>query len=165
MTTINYPTLEHVAMEARPYPTRVLEGAETGLVLFAAAFLGHNDAIHFAEAGARGFCVDRDGERLAQMARLYPDDWQWAVDDVWKFAEAARTLGEQWDVVSADPWTDAFQAVADRAELLCSLARRAVTIGTGARTNVTPPAGWRITEVVERSSFRGGVNWTVLERC
>jgi hypothetical protein len=158
---VSYPTLEHVAMEARVYPTRVLEGAETGLVLFAAAFLGHNDAIHFAETDMDVTCVDLDKDRLNEMRELYPGDWQWYAMDAWRFAES--TSGK-WDVVSADPWSGDFQRVADDVESLCKIANKAVVIGVGPETDVRVPSGWRVTETVERSSFRGGVSWLVLER-
>lgn len=157
-----YPTLEHVAQQARPYPTHVLVGAETGLVLFAAAFQGHNDAVHFAEAGLKTMCVDIDGPRLAEMAQVYPDDWQFAVDDAWKFADAAYTLGEQWDVVSADTFTgDVMHRSLDSLPLWCSLARRAVTVTLTVGEAYKLPEGWLDTQLYERAT---GVYWLVLER-
>lgn len=160
MGAVTYPSLEHVAMEARIYPDHLLEGCETGLCLFAAGFLGHNDAIHFALAGMQTTCLDLDGQRIREMSRLYPAEWEFLVDDAFGFIEATE---EQWDVVSADPWTVEFQKVADRVGLLCARARKVVTIGTGMRTRVIPPSGWRVSERVERSRHRGGVYWTVIE--
>jgi hypothetical protein len=148
-------------MEARPYPTRLLEGCESALLLFSAAFLGHNDAIHFAEAGVPTTCVDRDGDRLREMAELYPDAWEFVQADAFTYIVQND---HQWDIVSADPWTADFQAVADCVGRLCDLAGKAVTIGTGMRTRVKPPAGWHVTDRLERSTFRGGVYWTVIER-
>jgi hypothetical protein len=40
--------LDAISKEARPYPADMLTPARTGLLLFAAAYLGVNDAIHFA---------------------------------------------------------------------------------------------------------------------
>lgn len=154
-------TLEHVAMEARPYPTHLLEGCETGLVLFAAAFNGHNDAIHFAEAGLKTFCVDVDGERLSKMAALYPEDWQWAVDDAWKFADDAYALGETWDAVSVDTFTgEAMDRSLDTLGLWCSLARKVVTATVTAGELYRVPKGWK-SELYPRS---GDVYWLVLTR-
>jgi len=162
MGNLTYPTLEHVAMQARPYPTHLLEGCETGLCLFAAAFLGHNDAVHLAEAGMHGFCVDVDGVRLAEMTQLYPPDWQWAVDDAWKFADAAYTLGETWDVVSCDTWTgDLMRRSLDSLELWCSLARKAVTVTLTVGQPYTLPEGWVDTQLFERAT---GVYWLVLTK-
>src|SRR3990172_9872911 len=111
-------TLEHVAMQARPYPTELLEGCETGLVLFAAAFLGHNDAIHFAEAGITTSCVDIDSEGLAEMRELYPDSWAFVTVDAWHFAEACASEGVQWDAVSVDTFSgDATRRSLDSLEL------------------------------------------------
>lgn len=158
---MTYPTLEHVAMQGRPYPVGHLEGCETGLCLFAAAFLGHNDAVHFAEAGLKTMCVDIDGKRLAQMAMLYPRTWQWAVDDAWKFADAAYVLGEQWDVVSVDTFTGAAtRRSLDSLDLWCSLARKLVTATTTAGEGYEIPSGWKC-ELYERAT---GVDWLVLSR-
>jgi hypothetical protein len=110
----------------------------------------------------RGYCVDTDYERLAEMAPLYPDDWQWAFDDAWKFAEAARTLGEQWDVVSCDTFTgDVMCRSLDALDLWCSLARKAVTVTLTTGAPYTLPEGWVDTELYERAH---GVYWLVLER-
>lgn len=163
MAVVSYPTLEHVAMQQRPYPTHVLEGAETGLVLFAAAFLGHNDAIHFAEAGVCCHCVDSDGPRLAEMAQLYPDDWNWAIDDVWKFGRDAWDNDETWDVVSLDPFTgDTMELVLDDLQLWSELARKALVVGS---TRLLPPSqhpdGFRPTAPMIRTA---GVYWLVFER-
>ena len=86
MGAVTYATLEHVAEQARPYPAHLLDGCETGLCLFAAAFLGHNDAIHFAEAGLHTTCIDIDEDRLGEMRELYPSEWEFAVFDAWDYA-------------------------------------------------------------------------------
>lgn len=149
-------------MYARPYPAHLLEGCETGLCLFAAAFLGHNDAIHFAEAGIKTFCVDTDGERLSKMATLYPDDWRWAVDDAWKFADDAYALGETWDAVSVDSFTgEALERSMQSIELWCSLARKLVTVTVSSLVPWRIPPGWNF-ELLQRSS--GGIYWLVLTR-
>lgn len=140
---VSYTSLEHVAARARPYPTRVLEGCETGLVLFCAAFLGHNDAIHFAEAGIETTCVDLDAERLEEMADLYPSGWIW--EHGWDAWEYARSVGaNQWDVVSLDPFTCHMQGCLDDLDLWCSLARKAVVVGTklSMTSSYTTPEGW-----------------------
>lgn len=163
MATVSYPTLEDVAMEARPYPADRLHGCETGLVLFAAAFLGHNDAIHFAEAGLKTTCIDVDGPRLSEMRALYPDDWEFVERDAWEYAEECRLTGlYQWDAVSADTFTGAptIRSLGSLA-LWCSLARRLVTVTITDAEPVPPiPAGW-LTSYFERAR---GVHWLILER-
>lgn len=154
-------TLEHVAMEARPYPTHLLEGCETGLVLFAAAFLGHNDAIHFAEAGIQTTCVDIDGERLEQMADLYPAEWHFLAGDAWEFA--ANAGENRWDAVSVDTFSgDAMYRSLASLELWCSLARQVVTstITAEATDRYRTPDGW----MASLSTRATGVYWLVLER-
>jgi hypothetical protein len=158
---VTYPTLEHVAMEARPYPAHVLEGCETGLVLFAAAFLGHNDAIHFAEAGIRTTCIDTDEVRLREMKALYPDTWTFLPVDAWTFAEAARDMDTMWDVVSLDPFTgDTMQRVLDDLQLWADLARKALIVGSTTLA-VEYPKGFRPSAPTVRAS---SVYWLVLTR-
>lgn len=141
------------------YPGFVLEGCDNALILFAAGFLGKQDAYWVAEAGLRARCVDLDVEKLGEMRGLYPADWSWRCADVWEYADA-----RQYDVVSLDPWTQDFQRCADMLPKWCGLAKRAVVLGTGATTEVLAPTGWRISDVRKRSDYDGGVYWTVLER-
>lgn len=162
MGALTYPTLEHVAMEARPYPAELLEGCETGLVLFAAAFLGHNDAIHFAEAGLKCCAVDTDVERVMAMRDLYPKNWCWHTEDAWSFAGGESLKpGPGWDAVSADTFTgSATRRSLDSLELWCSLARKLVTVTYTAGEAYEVPDGWK-GELYERAT---GVYWLVLTR-
>ena len=143
------------------YPGYLLEGCETALVLFAAGFLGKQDALWIAEAGLGAVCVDEDETKMLDMAKLYPRDWMFVVADVYGFAHKA--LHSQWDIVSLDPWTRDFQKTADHIQLWCDLARRGVILGTGWNTKVEPPDGWKLTDVRKRSDYDGGVYWTILE--
>jgi hypothetical protein len=152
-------------MEARPYPTHLLEGCETGLVLFAAAFLGHNDAVHFAEAGIDTTCVDTDGERLEEMAQLYgaPSDvWSFHKADAWVFAENCWAFGDVYDAVSVDTFTgDAMHRSLASLGLWCSLARKFVTVTiTDDVESINVPEGWT-SSPYPRSDH---VSWPVLER-
>lgn len=166
MGSVTYPTLEHVAMEARPYPAHLLDGCETGLCLFAAAFLGHNDAIHMAEAGMVVMCVDTNGERLSEMEALYPSSWTFLTHDAWKFAETWTHKTPWWDVVSVDTFTgDAMLRSLTSLSLWTSLARKAVTVtithdALALLDAYALPDGWK-TSTFERAS---GVYWLVLEK-
>ena len=162
MGTVTYPTLEHVAMQARPYPTHLLEGCETGLCLFSAAFLGHNDAVHFAEAGLLTTCVDSDGERLREIQELYPEEWGFFEDDAWEFAE--RWLDTvKWDVVSVDTFTgEVEQRSLKSLGLWCALAEKAVTVTVTNQQlgTYTVPVGWT-DSLYARTA---GVFWLVLQK-
>lgn len=162
MSRIAYPSLEHVAMAARAYPTEILEGRRTGLVLFAAAFLGHNDAIHFADAGLETTCVDVDGERLEEMRALYRDEsWRWIERDAWDFAREAAEDGELYDVVSADTFTGAaMERSLSDLETWTTIARYAVTVTATRQATFRLPKHWRM-RAVERSP---NAYWLVLER-
>lgn len=162
-----YPTLEHVAQEARPYPDHLLADCATGLALFAAAFVGHNDAIHFALAGMRGTCVDVDDEGLDRMRAIYPEDWEFAFSDAWSFAKRAIGFGERWDVVSVDTFTgDSMERSLRSLDLWTGLARRVVTVtlkvddpDSGPISRLVP-RGWRWSLYPRASS----VYWLTLER-
>lgn len=162
MSRVSYPSLEHVAMEKRPYPAELLEGCESGLCLFAAAFLGHNDAIHFAEAGVPDVTlVDVDGERLREMNELYRDKrWTFAESDAFAFARFARQLGSKWDAVSVDTFTgSALERSLGDLEQWTSIARRFVTVTATRDASYRLPRGWR-SRIVWRSS---AAYWLVLE--
>jgi hypothetical protein len=156
-------TLEHVAMDAKAFPRENLEGCETGLVLFAGAFLGVNDAIHFAQAGIPTVCVDTNAKALETMRRLYPEEWEFVEADAWRYAEAARDLGLTWDAVSVDPWTgDAMNRVRSDLELWAALAECVLVVGVD---NEVPeamlPRDWEARGYHERSAI---ADWLVLER-
>lgn len=125
--TVLGPPLDAISREATPFPAYLLPTRGTALSLFAAAFLGVNDAIHFARQDMIATCVDIDGERLDEMADIYPYDWDFVVADAWAFAEEAAREGRRWDVVSVDTYTG---VATDRSlqtlDLWCSLADHAV---------------------------------------
>jgi hypothetical protein len=155
-------TLEHVAQDAQMYPVELLEGRSNGLLLFAAAFLGVNDAIHFAIAGLDATLVDVDAARLEEMRALYRDDrWRWIVGDAWAFAREARDAGAKWDVVSVDTFTgDAERRSLDDLEAWTSLARHAVTVTATRDAAYRVPRRWTA-RILPRSP---SAYWLVLER-
>lgn len=155
-------TLAEVAGAGRGnvYPTDVVEGCETALVLFGAGFLGAQDGHWLAAAGVAGTVVDVNPDTLDRMERIYPDTWTFVCTDAFAFTE--RTAA-RWDVVSVDAPTSLFDACAGLVGRWCKLANRAVVLGSGEGTRVWEPDGWEITDRIKRSDFRGGVYWTVLE--
>lgn len=157
-------TLERVRANANPdlYPRRVLEGRNSALVLFAAGFHGAQDAIWINDAGMTATCVDVNHKMLGEMVLAYPMTWEYVHGDAFEYAELTE---RQWDVVTIDCPTSLFDRCSEELPLWCALARRAVVLGTGIGTEVDPPAGWKVTEVVPRSRFQGGVYWTVIEPC
>jgi len=145
------------------YPRHVLQGCETALVVFAAAFMGRQDAVWVAEAGLTATCVDHDARLLRRMERMYPAGWEFVCGDAYEFAEES---GGQWDVVSVDCPTGQFERCAALLPTWCDLARRAVVLGTGPEgAGLVPPGGWVLTEWLRRSDFvEGGVYWAVIAR-
>lgn len=158
---IEYKSLGEVAMEARPYPDHLLKDARTGLCLFSAAFLGHNEAIHFAMADVVTTCVDIDPDRLAQLEDLYPDTWEFVNEDAWDYAVAAGDAGRTWDVVSVDTFRgNATERSLTTIPLWCSLADKAVVMTLEKGQDYDVPLRWRA-ELMPRNSE---VYWLVLMR-
>ena len=151
------------AAQGNPYPTGILEGHETALCLFAAGFYGAQDGYWIHQAGLRATCVDIRPGRLAEMKQMYPDDWDFVVEEVFDFTERAEIERRRWDIVSVDCPSGMFDECAEHADLWCSVARHAVILGTGRNTAVSPPDGWTATGKVRRSNYQGGVYWSVLE--
>jgi len=155
--------LDVISRQARPYPADLLEDCSTGLVLFAAAYLGHNDAIHFARKQLTTVCVDTDARKLMDMQALYPSYWRFVRADAWTFAEQAAERGDSWDAVSVDTYTgDATDRSLQTLGLWCAIANQVVTATI--TTDVTPgpaPTGWRVSGVHPRSDR---ASWLVLTR-
>lgn len=140
------------------FPCEVLRGSETALCMFAAEWHGRQDAYWLAEAGLRTTCVDMNGRKLEEMRRVYPQGWEFVPGDVFEYEPAVT-----FDVVTADPYTG---EAMERAHALmprwCAMANRVVIMGsTAAQPLRMAPDGWRITHVVRRADFGGGVFWTV----
>ncbi len=144
--------------KSHPYPTWVIAGCETALVIFAAEFGGMNDCAWIVDAGLRATCVDNNPDKLEALRDLYPDDWSYICTDAYSLPSTIR-----YDVVSLDPFTNQFDRCAGHIDLWCQIAKRAVILGTGTDTQVMSPAGWIQTDCVKRTDYQGGVFWTVLE--
>lgn len=155
------PPLDKISKEAQPYPAYLLPDGGTGLALFAAAFLGVNDVIHFARQEMTCTCVDIDDLRLEEMALLYTFDWDFVAEDAWAFARSAADEGRMWDVVSVDTFTgDATTRSLSTLDLWCSIATETVTATISGREKVDVPAGW----LEQRFHRAKNVYWLVLTR-
>ncbi len=158
---VSYTSVELIADDARPYPAHLLEGLATGVCLFGAAYLGHNDAVHFWEHGLATQVVDVDFDRMAQMRRLYPDDWNFVVMDAWQYAEGCVANEIAFDAVSVDCYTgDAEQRALETLELWTELANELVTVTIATGSRFTVPKGWRSGHM--RRGYRA--SWLILRR-
>jgi hypothetical protein len=150
-----------LSKRARPYPSYLLPDEGSALALFAAGFMGWNDAVHFARQGLAGTCVDVDAERLFDMSTIYPEGWSFHVEDAWEYAERAHERGEQWDVVSVDPFMgDAAERAWRDLYLWCALARSLVTLTVSSETHLNAPEGWTGSFFPRGSSAA----WLVMQR-
>lgn len=136
-------TLDDLQRQARPYPAHLLPETGTALGLFAAGFHGWNDCIHFARKGLQTTCVDIDQDKLLEMAAVYPEGWEFRVDDAWEFAERSALEGREWDVVSVDPFFgDAAERAWETLYLWVTLAKSMVTLTVKSDTQLNTPDGW-----------------------
>lgn len=158
-------SLDEIRADALPdlYPTRLLHGCETALILFAAGFYGRQDGIFIADAGLTATCVDLDGGLLNGMRVVYPAGWEFVEADVYEFSRRPTTAGRRWDIVSIDCPSNEFDRCAGLVHVWCSFATKAVVLGTASDTEVRPPARWRVRAKRRRSDFAGGTYWTILE--
>ena len=155
-------TLEGVRdPDDRSFPTGVLRSCRSALVLFSSAWYGMQDAYYVAAAGLRATCVDIRNDNFEDMARLYPEGWEFVQADAYEFVRSTR---RRWDVVTVDCPSGHFQKCADLLPVFCRLARVAVVLGSGVDTRVDVPAGWRLLTRNRRSRMYGGVFWTVVAR-
>lgn len=161
MTILEGP-LADLSRQATPYPAFVLDTADTALALFAAGFLGVNDAIHFARNDIQATCVDSDPYKLDKMQQVYPVWWDFQVSDAWEFAQKARERGETWDVVSADTFLgDAEKKSLRSLDLWCSIAEKAVTVTIGGGRDWDEiPDGWEASRFPR--TYRA--DWLVMTR-
>ncbi len=150
------------ATDPMNFPVELLKNGDTALVLFAAGFRGVQDAYWIREAGMDATCVDSDPVKLAEMAPLYPESWEFVQADAYNFA-LEQTDRRQWDIVTADPFTYEMDKCARFIHEWCRMARRAVVIGTKTDTYVEAPTGWKVTATVKRTDYDGGVYWKTLE--
>jgi hypothetical protein len=152
---------QRISRQARPYPSYLLPEDGQGLLLFAAGFLGWNDAVHFVRAGMTATCVDTNEEKLREMSAIYPLGWAFRAEDAWEFAEHHREHGIMYDAVSVDPF---FEDLAVRTweslELWLSLARELVTLTVHADTELEIPQGWKSSYFPRGSN----VGWLVMQR-
>lgn len=149
----------------RTFPRSVLRGCETGLCLFAAGFLGRQDAVWMADAGLKVTCVDHDEPKLRQMMDLYPDSWSYRAYDVFEYVTTIRQFVVKFDVVTVDCPSNMFGEAVEYLPEFCELALRAVVLGSTPTEPIQPPVGWKVTQERKRSDYvPAGVYWTVLEK-
>lgn len=150
------------ATDPMNFPLELLNADDTALVVFAAGFMGVQDAYWIRQAGMVATCMDDDPVKLAEMAPLYPATWEFILADAYSYA-LTETTRRQWDVVTLDPWTNNMDKCASFIREWCRMAHKAVVIGTGVSTYVEAPDGWEVTDKRKRTEYDGGVYWTVLE--
>ena len=91
-------------MDRHPYPS-IPPDARSALCLFGCAFNGRNDGQYLLEAGLDVTFIDIDQERIDAMQAVYPDA-KYLRADAYGFVRGASADQRNWDVVSADPFTN-----------------------------------------------------------
>jgi hypothetical protein len=118
--------LAQIRAEARPFPTHVLNGAESAACFFCAGFLGRNAEIHVYDAGIRDvLAVDHNQELITRMKPLYPG-WTFVCDDAFAVRDS---LVRAFDIVVADPQLSHMDRALDELSAWQNLARKAVILG------------------------------------
>ncbi len=153
-------TYDHLNRNAQPYPAYLLPEGGTGLALFSAGFHGWNDVIHMARKHMTVTCVDLNADKLWEMASVYPEGWEFHVEDAWNFAHD-KVGHQRWDAVTVDPFTglDAKRAL-ETIDLWLELASQVVTLTVTTDTRPVSPEGWNC-QFFPRSRL---AQWMVLQR-
>jgi threonine dehydrogenase-like Zn-dependent dehydrogenase len=87
------------------FPTWTLKDVETAACFFCAGFLGANAEAFIRDAGVKeALCIDYDGEKLAEMRKLYPASWTFVEADAYRMLDELH--GRRFDLVTADPQLD-----------------------------------------------------------
>lgn len=140
-------TLDDVRKSANTaYPSDLLSGCQTGLLLFGAGFYGRNDGIHFYDAAIDATVVDSDSVKVQDMYGIYVvgdrslERWDWIITDAFEYM---RNVGihEYWDVVSVDCPMNLIPRCYGHADQFAASANKLLTITCSAHTD---PSGKRI---------------------
>lgn len=143
MSTAPVLTYDDLNRNAQPYPGHLLPEGGSGLALFAAGFRGWNDVVHMVRKSMCVECVDKDADRLWEMAQIYDEPMAFHVDDAWEFATKAAAEGRQWDAVSVDPYMgDAAERVWETRHLWPMLATDLVTFTVSSDRKPFEIDGW-----------------------
>lgn len=160
--------------EALAFPREILDGVQSALLLFASGRGGAADGRWVAEAGITNvLLVDWDSHTLDRMSEAAPDGWLSLCDDIKVFESVERT--GRWDHVSADPPSQLAPEILERIPNWLRDASKSATItlyrhcfagepSLDAPELADAPAGWRYTDLIRRSDFRGGIYWLVARR-
>lgn len=169
-------TLDEIRAETgKRFPVHLLEGARTGLCLFAAEYYGRGDLIHLYDAGLKVDFVDLNAERLGEMFVAYRQARP-VVYDAFLLVEEAHAAGARWDIITADPWSQQIRLVLEvMVPDLVDMADRFVVCGymqdvpTEATVDSVTADLYLLTgrlfdvvEVIQRNQYRGGIYWVVI---
>lgn len=180
-------SLDEVRAESDPstFPLRLLPAATSAACFYAAGFLGRNDVIHIADAGLRDVVlIDTDESKLQDMHRIYPEGWAYLPQDAEAAALYFHSQARTFDLVIVDPWTGGILRSMQFLHTWLTLANQAVIIGTSfewfADKHMPPTldalndwvrrSHWNgmpalaASQLLWRSSYRGGVYWAVFEK-
>lgn len=145
------------------FPVGVLAPESRVLDLYCAGFHGKNTASFCADAGVAEYeGVDCDVDKLALMRAIYPSAWRFVESDVAAAVAAHLEKGDAFDVVIADPWTQAIAATWEHLEEFERLLapRGFLLLGcTNAERGAHPELKFH-----RRSNHAGGIWWAIVRK-
>jgi hypothetical protein len=159
MNTIKPPKSLKQLREANahfPFPRYVLQTCDNALMLFCAGFYGKNDCVWVEEAGITNVtAVDIDQDKVNVMKSLYPDEWEFLVEDVYSFTAKATSKGLEYTLVVADVPLTQFESSRPWYKHWCLLSTKYVLITAEANAFVRAghlPRDWKVKAVINRTS-------------
>jgi hypothetical protein len=172
--------LDQVRAKATPhvFPTDLLRGLDSALLVFCAGFLGANDGIHVHDAGIPNVVgIDNNPDMCDTMRALYPA-WDIRTDDVYSWlahVDNERRQGrhrDRYDIVIVDCQTSQSELTHRLIRHYTALAKRTVVTGVmpdtirqhnlGSLRSPYLPPGWALTRLTRRNA--AGAHWLVAQR-
>ena len=154
-------TLDDVRKSANmAYPSDLLNGCDTGLLLFGAGFYGRNDGIHFHDAGLFMTVVDTDSVKVQDMHEMYGAG-AWIIEDVFEYMRHVG-IHEYWDVVSVDCPMNLIPRCYGHADQFAASANKLLTITCSAHTDPSGRhiPGWEWRGLRPRTEQSAWATWT-----
>jgi hypothetical protein len=166
----------------RPFPVKVLENVRSACAFYSVGLMGMRDVIHL-----QGKCVpevtlvDIDGEKMAEMRKIYPQNWDYVVGDADEVLSLFRRQKRRFDVIVLDPWVTDQIRIMERLSDLLDIANQYVVISLSKNSFYSPlgvnplakdvlaylkAKDERVANVsqVKCTNFDGGIFWVAIRR-
>lgn len=165
----------------REFPEYVLEGTSSAAAFYAAALMGVRDVIHLHDHNVKDVVlIDLDADKMAELQKVYPANWEYVVDDAYKVMDRLHDDGRAFDILILDPWTHRQRSDMERLPSLLDITNRYIVISLSANSyfrqaNINPDSHESLLEHLQDldprvssvqvqlcTSIDGGLYWVTI---